>query len=280
MSEHDHPIEAKNSWLKELKNLFLVEPSSLTELVGVLKSASTKKILDAGTLKMIEGVLQISKMQVKDIMIPRPQMASLDHDQSPDELLKIITTASHSRFPVLGDTQDDVIGILIVKDFLKAYAAQKTKAFDLKNILRPAYFVPESKRLDSLLNEFKSNRNHLAIVVDEYGGVSGLATIEDILEEIVGDIEDEFDIIEENKILHIADQHYQVHALAHLDEINEVLGTGFADIEGNVDTIGGLVTLNLGHVPGLGDKIVIDGWEITVTKANERRVLQVELKKL
>lgn len=280
MSESDLPLsENKSSWLQEFKNLFLLEPTSAEQLLQVLKNASAKKLLDAGTLNMIEGVLQISKMQVKDIMVPRSQMVSLDHDQSVNSLLKAITSASHSRFPVLGDSQDDVIGVLIVKDFLKAYSDQKTNGFDVRRILRPAYFVPESKRLDSLLNEFKANRNHLAIVVDEYGGIAGLVTIEDILEEIVGDIEDEFDVIAENKIIRLADQHYQIHALAHLDEINESLGTHFEDPEGNIDTIGGLVILTLGHVPNIGDKITIDGWEINVTKANARRVLQVELKK-
>jgi magnesium and cobalt transporter len=272
------PNLSKNSWFKELKNLLLLTPGSETELIDILKVASAKKLLDSGTLKMLEGVFAISKMQVKDIMIPRPQMASLAHDQTLEELLAIITQTSHSRFPVLGNTQDDVIGILIVKDFLKAYANQATEAFDLKKILRPAYFVPESKRLDSLLNEFKANRNHLAVVVDEYGGIAGLVTIEDILEEIVGDIDDEFDVIEEKKILRIADHHYQIHALTPLEEINESLGTYFNDT--NSDTIGGLVTLTLGRVPATGDKVTIQGWEITVTKANKRQVLQVELKKL
>jgi magnesium and cobalt transporter len=270
----------KSSWLTELKNLLLLRPHSEAELLNVLQTASEEKLLDAGTLKMMQGVLAISKMQVKDIMIPRPQMASLQHDQPMDAMLKTIIAASHSRFPVLGENQDDVIGILIVKDFLKAYAEQKEKPLDIHNILRPAFFVPESKRLDSLLNEFKSSRNHLAIVVDEYGGISGLATIEDILEEIVGDIEDEFDIIEENKIVPLADHHYQAHALAHLDEINEVLGTHFDDHEGEVDTIGGLVTIILGRVPVIDDTVAIDEWQIKVTKANERRVLQVELQRL
>lgn len=270
----------KSSWLTELKNLLLLRPHSEEELLNVLQTASEENLLDAGTLKMMQGVLAISKMQVKDIMIPRPQMASLQRNQPPHEMLKTIIIAAHSRFPVLGDNQDDVIGILIVKDFLKAYAEQNEKPLDINNILRPAFFVPESKRLDSLLNEFKSSRNHLAIVVDEYGGISGLATIEDILEEIVGDIEDEFDTIEENKIIPLADHHYQAHALAHLDEINEVLGTRFDDHEGEVDTIGGLVTIMLGHVPVLGDTVTLDDWQIKVTKANERRVLQVELQRL
>jgi magnesium and cobalt transporter len=273
----DHDALPKTSLFKALKNRLLVEPDSTEALLKVLKIANSNQLLDADTLKMLEGVLAISKMQVKDIMIPRLHMASLNYDQPAEELLKIITEASHSRFPVLGENRDDVIGIIIVKDFLKAYSEKKP--FDIKNILRPAYFVPESKRLDSLLNEFKAKRNHLAIVVDEYGGIAGLATIEDILEEIVGDIEDEFDVMEENKILHLKDQCYQAHALAHLDEINEILGTNFDDQGNNVDTIGGLVTFILGHVPAIGDKITIDGWEITVTKANERRVLQVELKK-
>lgn len=279
MSKHEqNDAGLKTSWFKALKNIFLVEPKSLAELSNVLRIAIDNKLLDTDTLKMLEGVLAISKMQVKDIMIPRLQMAYLDYDQPQAELLKIITEASHSRFPVFGDNHDDVLGVLIVKDYLKAYASNK--AFDIKSILRPAYFVPESKRLDSLLNEFKANRTHLAIVVDEYGGIAGLATIEDILEEIVGNIEDEFDIIEENKIVKINDMQYQAHALAHLDEINEVLGAHFDDQQNGVDTIGGLVTLSLGHVPNPNDKILLNGWEITVTKANERRVLQVELKKI
>lgn len=274
----DSDQRQKNSWLRSLKNLLSVAPSSQEELANVLKDAGEKKLLDQDTHSMIKGVLAIAKMQVKDIMIPRPQMVSLEQDQSLDDVFNVITEAAHSRFPVLGEDQDDVIGILLVKDFLKVYAHRDQMAFDIKKIVRPAYFVPESKRLDALLNEFRSSHNHLAIVVDEYGGIAGMATIEDILEEIVGDIEDEFDVEEENKIQKISEGHYHVHALADLEEINETLGTNFDDSE--IDTIGGLVSMALGHVPNTGDQVRFNNWEITVIKADERRVLMVELKKV
>jgi len=275
----DHAGESqKSSWLQDLKRLWQAEPETDLELIKLLKSACSRELISVETLKMLEGVLAVTKMQVKDIMVPRPQMVSLDYDASPEKLLEIITEASHSRFPVLGANQDDVLGILLTKDFLKAYTSNAAKDFDLQAILRPAYFVPESKHLGALLQEFKAKHTHLAIVVDEYGGISGLATIEDILEEIVGDIEDEFDTETETQIQQVNTNHYHIHALTPLADINEALGTSFIDEE--VDTIGGLLTLHLGHVPHAGEAIDIDGWNIKVLTADARRVLQVELIKM
>ena len=270
--------QQKNSWLKRFKQLLSKQPNNEQELIRLLNLASARDLFDTNTLKMLEGVLAIAKMQVKDIMIPRPQMISLDYDQPAEKLLAIITAASHSRFPVLGEDKDDVQGILLVKDFLKAYTEVNAKDFELKTILRPAYFVPESKRLDALLNEFKSTHNHLAMVVDEYGGIAGLVTIEDILEEIVGDIEDEFDIKAEAKIHQLAENHYHIHALTPLAEVNAALATDFIDAE--VDTIGGLLMRHLGHVPVHGEELDLQTWHIKILKADARRILQVEMLKL
>lgn len=275
--EHDEKPSPIKSWITDLKSHLLIEPQSLEEILKILDQAAEKNILDFETRKMITGVLAVAKMQVRDIMIPRSQMAVLEQDQSIDEMLKIVSEVSHSRFPVIGENKDDVLGILLVKDFLKAYLMHGQE-IDIQKILRPAYFVPESKRLDSLLNEFKTSHNHLAIVVDEYGGIAGLATIEDILEEIVGDIEDEFDEEEdESEIIKVDDNHYHLYALLELDEINEKLGTPFKDEA--VDTIGGLLTRLLGHIPRMGESALYQDWELTALKADNRRILQVEIKK-
>jgi magnesium and cobalt transporter len=188
----------------------------------------------------------------------------------------MISEASHSRFPVIGENKDDVLGILLVKDFLKAYFYENNPQLDLKSILRPAFFVPESKRLDTLLNEFKARHSHLAIVVDEYGGIAGLVSIEDILEEIVGDIEDEFDDTPEENIQKIAEGHYHVLATVSLEDLNETLGTDFKDDE--VDTIGGLLTRALGHIPEVGHNTTINNWHISALRCDSRHVIQIELR--
>ena len=266
------------TWFSDLKTHLLAEPDSLADVITLLKIAIDKKLIDADTGKMIEGVMAISQMQVRDIMIPRSQMTVLEHDQPVETLLKTISEASHSRFPVVGENKDDVIGMLLVKDFLKAYLYEGKKGLDLKTILRPTYFVPESKRLDSLLNEFKENHYHLAIVVDEYGGIAGLVTIEDILEEIVGDIEDEFDEDETHPIQEVSPGVYHVYAMMNLNDMNDLVGTHFQD--DNVDTLGGLLSHHLGHIPEVGEVLNLGAWNIKVLKADARRVFQVELSKM
>ncbi len=273
MVHDDKP--AQKSWFNNLKSHLLIEPETPEELNEVLKGAIEKELLDRETFKMIEGVMAVSQMQVRDIMIPRSHMVVLEQDQSIETMLKIVSDSSHSRFPIIGENKDDVLGLVLVKDFLKAYLHRGS--IDITSILRPAHFVPESKRLDSLLNEFKSSHNHLAVVVDEYGGIAGLVTIEDILEEIVGDIEDEFDATEDEDIVKIDENHYHLHALTELEEINEHLGTTFMDDA--VDTIGGFLSRQLGHIPRIGETLTIDGWEISVLKADNRRIIQIELKK-
>lgn len=275
--EHDQKHNAKKSWFSDLKSHLLMEPHTEEEFHEVLHTSMKNNVLDQDTLKMIEGVLAISKMQVRDIMIPRSQMAVLEQTQDLAAMLQTMGEASHSHFPVIGEDKDDVLGIVLVKDFINIYLSDN-KQVDLQKILRPAYFVPESKRLDTLLNEFRTSHNHLAIVVDEYGGIAGLVTIEDILEEIVGDIEDEFDEPGAAEIIEIGKDHYYVFAHLELDEINEKLGCNFSDT--TVDTIGGLMTRALGHIPEEGETILLQGWEIKALKADSRRILQVEIKKI
>lgn len=269
----EHDDKPPKSWFSNLKSHLLAEPESLDELLAILKTSVEKNILDRETLNMVEGLLAISTMQVRDVMTPRSQMVVLEKNQPPATLLDIVSNASHSRFPVIGEDKDDVLGIVLIKDCLKADL--HGKEINLDTILRPAYFVPESKRLDTLLNEFRSSHNHLAIVVDEYGGIAGLISIEDILEEIVGDIEDEFDADNAEEWIKISDHHYHVYAALELEEINERLGTNFNDDE--VDTIGGLLTRVLGHIPQVGESALIDHWQVTALKADSRKVLQVDM---
>lgn len=276
MDTEDLGKSRMKSWFSDLKTHLLPEPDSLSDVMSLLKMAVDKKLIDHDTGKMIEGVMAISQMQVRDIMVPRSQMTVLEHDQPVEALLKTISEASHSRFPVVGENKDDVIGMLLVKDFLKAYLYEGNTGLDLPSILRPAYFVPESKRLDSLLNEFKENHYHLAVVVDEYGGIAGLITIEDILEEIVGDIEDEFDEDEAHPVQEVSPGVYHVYALMSLDDMNQALGTDFQDE--NVDTLGGLLSHHLGHIPATGETLEMGTWKIKVLKADSRRVLQAELR--
>ena len=273
MTDTLHPSVFK-TWFSLLKTQLLPEPKTLQDLIGLVKAAEANKTIDYDTYKMMDGVLEISKLQVREIMVPRAQMVVLPIEEPLENIVKIISDASHSRFPVIGENKDDVIGILLVKDFLRAYLYEKNTTLDLKTILRPAFFVPESKRLDTLLNEFKARHSHLAIVVDEYGGIAGLISIEDILEEIVGDIEDEFDNTEQ-KIQKITENHYHIHATVSLEDLNDALGTQFKDEE--VDTIGGLLTRSLGHIPEVGNSILVDDWQISALRSDSRRVIQIEL---
>ncbi len=274
----EHPPSQWKTWLAFLKMQFLPEPKTLEDLTHLLKSAQQNAVIDGDTQNMIEGVLEISTLQVREIMVPRSQMVVLPIEESIENLVAIMSKASHSRFPVIGENKDDVLGILLVKDFFKAYLREGKKNFDLKTILRPAFFVPESKRLDTLLNEFKARHSHLAIVVDEYGGIAGLVSIEDILEEIVGDIEDEFDNPNEEKIQCMGEGHYHVHATVSLEDLNEALGTHFKDDE--VDTLGGLLTRHLGQIPAVGQHISLNGWHISALRSDSRRVIQIEVHKL
>jgi magnesium and cobalt transporter len=219
---------------------------------------------------MIEGVLQVSEMQVRDIMIPRSQMVIIERDAQLAELLPIVVEAAHSRYPVIGDNTDEVVGLMLAKDLLPFTADGEADKFNLRDILRPAVFVPESKRLDVLLKDFRSSRNHMAIVVDEYGGVAGLVTIEDVLEQIVGEIEDEHDFDESAAILKLNDDEFTVKALTPVDEFNEYFGTDYSVEE--FDTIGGVVMNSFGHVPKRDEIVVLGELQFRVMRADKRRV--------
>ncbi|MBM3351423.1 MAG: CBS domain-containing protein [Betaproteobacteria bacterium] len=258
----------KPSLLERLSHFLLREPEDREQLVALLHGAYENSLMDADSLAMIEGVLQVSEMQVRDIMIPRSQMDVIDITDPPEVFIPRVIEAAHSRFPVIEDNKNDVIGILLAKDLLRYYAGEE---FEVRDMLRPAVFIPESKRLNVLLKEFRSNRNHIAIVVDEYGGVAGLVTIEDVLEQIVGDIEDEYDYDEdEDNIIQNSDGQYRVKALTEIADFNEIVGTSFSDEE--FSTIGGLVVNRFGHLPKRNDEISFDNLHVKVLRADSRRL--------
>lgn len=259
---------AKPGWLERLGAWLSPEPDNRDELVEILHTAYEKNLLDADALSMIEGVLQVSEMQVRDIMIPRAQMDVIDIADAPETFIPFVIETAHSRFPVIGENKDDVIGILLAKDLLRYYAGEE---FDVRDMLRPAVFIPEAKRLNVLLKEFRMNRNHIALVVDEYGGISGLVTIEDVLEQIVGEIEDEYDFDEtEDNIIQDRAGGYRIKAVTEIADFNEVLGTEFSNEE--YDTVGGLVVSKFGRLPKRGEAIVLDGVKFNVLRADSRRL--------
>lgn len=266
--------ESKKSKLIERLSHFLLRgPEDREQLFELLKSSYEKNLMDADSLSMIEGVLQVSEMQVRDIMIPRSQMDVIDISHSPEKFIPFIITTAHSRFPVIEDDKNDVIGILLAKDLLKYYAGDD---FEIRDMLRPAIFIPESKRLNVLLKEFRSSRNHIAIVVDEYGGVSGMVTIEDVLEQIVGEIEDEFDFDEtEDNIIQDKNGHYRVKASTEIEDFNEFFKVAFSNEE--FSTIGGLIIHAFGHLPKRDEKITFQGFKITVLRADSRKLYSILL---
>ena len=255
--------------LERLSALLLREPEDREQLVELLHSAYERQLLDADALSIIEGALQVSEMTVRDIMIPRAQMDMIKITDDPTEFIPFVLETRHSRFPVIGDNKDDVIGILLAKDLLQYYAAPDE--FNMRDMLRPAVFVPESKRLNVLLRDFRANRNHIAIVVDEYGGVSGLVTIEDVLEQIVGDIDDEYDFDEtEDNIIEEAPGRWRVKAQTEIADFNAQFGTHFSDDE--YDTIGGLLLQRFGRVPKRGDRETVDNLNFEILRADSRMV--------
>ena len=256
------------SLLDRLSSLLSKEPEDRDELLALLHSAYERSLIDGDALSIIEGALQVSDMQVRDVMIPRAQMDIVHVVDPMEEIVNFAVETAHSRFPVVGENKDDVIGILLAKDLLRYFAG---KEFDLRDMLRPAVFVPESKRLNVLLREFRISRNHMAIVVDEYGGVSGLVTIEDVLEQIVGDIEDEYDFDEAEDNIRL-DQagRYRVKATTEIEDFNEAFGCSLSDEE--VDTVGGLVIRQLGRLPKRGEIIPLEGFKVQVLRADSRRV--------
>ncbi|HEX4782274.1 MAG TPA: transporter associated domain-containing protein [Usitatibacter sp.] len=263
MDDHSKP-----SLLERLSSLLLREPEDRDQLVQLLHSAFERHLLDAEALSMIEGVLQVSETQVRDVMIPRSQTDMLDVADSPQSFIPFVIEKSHSRFPVFEDNRDNVIGILLAKDLLRFYAEEE---FNVREMLRPAVFVPEAKRLNVLLKEFRANRNHIAIVVDEYGGVAGLVTIEDVIEQIVGDIEDEYDFDEtEDNILLDRGGRFRVKAVTEITDFNNYFNTSFSDTD--FDTVGGMVVSRFGRLPKRGEATVIDGYGFQVLRADSRKV--------
>lgn len=269
----------QRSWLERLSIALLREPQDREQLVKLLRDAEQRQLLNAEALMMIEGVLQISDMQVRDIMVPRAQMVTIELNEKLAEFLPQIINSGHSRFPVIGEDHNEVVGILLAKDLLTYNDTQKTR-FNMRDVLRPAVFVPESKRLDTLLQEFRRNRNHIAIVVDEYGSVAGLVTIEDILEQIVGEIEDEYDIDEETFIKKHSDNQYTIKALTPIEEFNQYFHSNLDDSE--FDTIGGLVMQAFGHLPKRGEAVIINGFRFKVLSADNRRIrlLRMQIRKV
>jgi magnesium and cobalt transporter len=265
---------ARPTLLERLSAFLTREPEDREELLELLHGAFERKLLDADALSMIEGVLQVSEMTVRDIMIPRAQMDVVSADDDPAEFIPLVLETKHSRFPVIGESKDDVVGILLAKELLAYY--RDPEGFDLRDTLRPVVFVPESKRLNVLLRDFRANRNHIAIVVDEYGGVSGLVTIEDVLEQIVGDIEDEYDFDEsEDNIIAEADGRHRVKAQTEIGDFNAHFGTDFADDE--FDTVGGLVLQAFGRLPKRGDATTVGGLRFRVVRADSRRLYTLEV---
>ena len=261
------------SWLMRLKHLLHVEPQTKEQLIELLRDAKVRTLIDAETLSMLEGAIVFAELQVRDIMLPKKQMTCIDQNTELNDIIMTVTHSGHSRFPVTGDSKDEVIGILHAKDLLR-FQSNKPLAFDLSDIVRSAPIVPESKRLDALLNDFKTNRNHMAIVVDEYGAVSGFVTLEDIIEQIVGDIADEFDIDEEAFIKTHSNGHYIIKAHMPIDEFNEQLHSHFSDE--TYDTIGGIIMAQFGYLPKAGDKIEIEEFIFTIISADARRILLIE----
>jgi len=263
------PAAPKPGWLERISAFLLREPEDREQLIELLRSAYERQLLDSDALSMIEGVLQVAEMQARDIIIPRAQMDVIDIADAPDKFVPLVIQTNHSRFPVFEGDRDHVIGILLAKDLLRYYAGEEE--FNVRDMLRPAVFIPESKQLNVLLKDFRANRNHMAIVVDEYGGVSGLVTIEDVIEQIVGDIEDEYDFDEtEDNIL--LDRHgkYRVKAVTEIADFNTHFGTRFSD-EGH-DTIGGLVVAKFGRLPKRGEATTLEGVAFQVLRADSRQV--------
>jgi magnesium and cobalt transporter len=257
-------------WLRRITDTFSGEPRDIEELTQVLTHAHDRGIIDSDAFEMLEGVLQVIELQVRDIMVPRSQMVIVGRDAPPAEILPAVIESGHSRFPVIGDDRDQIVGILLAKDLLRYFMDGGKEDFDIKEVLRPVVFIPESKRLNVLLKEFRVSHHHMAIVVDEYGGVSGLVTIEDVLEQIVGDIGDEYDVDDEVDIRREGERQFTVRAQTPIEDFNTYFGTEFSDEE--FDTIGGLAMNLLGRLPRRGESFAFGGLDFKVLRAERRRL--------
>lgn len=275
MNDDNTSEPPQRSWLDRLSKVLLGEPRDREQLVTLLRDAESRNLLDADALAMIEGVLAVSELQVRDIMVPRSQMVVVPRDQRPEEFLPLIIESAHSRFPVIGESRDEVTGILLAKDLLAYFTEGGKDTFQLNDVLRPAVFIPESMRLNVLLKEFRNSRNHIAMVVDEYSGVAGLVTIEDVLEQIVGEIEDEHDVEDETFIVKNSDSSYTVKALMPVEDFNREFGAEFKQEE--FDTLGGVLTHHLGRLPKRGETISIGRMRFKVLRADSRRLHLLQL---
>jgi len=260
--------------LQRLGEAFSSAPTNSDEVAAMLHDAESRSIIDASALQIMEGALKVSDLQAREIMVPKSQMTVIEADFSLERILQMVIQSQHSRFPVVGESSDDIQGILLAKELLKLLLSGK-ESFDLQSLLRPATIIPESKRLNILLQEFREQRYHMAIIVDEYGGVSGLLTIEDVLEEIVGEIEDETDEHEPEQIVKMSDNCYSIEAITEVDDFNEFFDVGFSDDD--FDTIGGLVINAFGHLPEVGETTKIDNFEFKVLNCDSRKITLLEV---
>ncbi len=258
-------------WLKRLWRAFAAEPRNRQDLMRLLREARARGLFEADALTMIEGVLAVSDLHARDVMVPRAQMVCLRRDDPVTRILPTVVESGHSRFPVMDEDRDDIVGILLAKDLLRLCGHHEEQRFDIREFMRPAVFVPESKRLDVLLKEFRGNRQHMAIVVDEYGGVAGLITIEDVIEQIVGEIDDEFDVDEDQNIRREADRQYLVRGVTRIEEFNEYFGAHFSEEQG-YETIAGLLMRQFGRLPRRGESLTLEGFEFRIVRADRRRI--------
>ena len=276
MTDEQSSIDPRpKSWIDKIAQVFSDEPTDTNSLLELLRNAAQDQVLDGQALSMIEGALQVSSMQVKDIMIPRPKVVSVPADTPTEEIVRLVSQSSHSRLPVLGESVDDIKGILLAKDLLQVNLESHNENFEIRNIIRPATFVSEDKRLNILLKEFRETRQHMAIVNDEYGSMCGIVTIEDVLEQIVGDIEDETDIDDEDYIREFDKKNHIVKALTPLSEFNEYFRTNFSDEE--FSTIGGLVIQEFGRIPERGEIISVGPFQVTVLNADSRQIKLIKV---
>ncbi len=267
--------KSRLSLLEKLSRVFLEAPQTNEELLEILQASVKRNLLDMDALNMIEGVLEVAEIQVRDIMIPRSHMIVLEEDTVYEDMLPVVNNSGHSRFPVIGENRDEIEGVLLAKDLLRYVDESSRKDFDIKDVLRKAVFVPESKRLNILLKEFRASRNHMAIVVDEYGGVAGLVTIEDVLEQIVGEIDDEHDVEDVANIHRMGINRFSIKALIPLEELNEYFKSEFNEEES--DTLAGMLLKHLGHMPKRGEFITIDNFLFKIMSADSRRIKHVQL---
>jgi len=274
MSDDDNRSNGPG-WLERLALSLTGEPRDREELIEILRDAADRDIINDETLRMLSGVFAVGHLRVRDVMVARAQMVAVEYDSELSALLPIVVESGHSRFPVIGSNRDEVVGLLLAKDLLRHIARHGMDGFRMADYLRSVARIPESKRLDVLLSEFRASRNHLAIVIDEYGGIAGLVTIEDVLEQIVGDIDDEFDIDDVSSIAMITEHRFSMSAQLPIEDFNQYFDADFSDDE--FDTVGGLVMHQFGHVPRTGEQTRIDDFEFRVTRADRRRIIGLEV---